>query len=112
MLCATFLQSVPPQIRKKFIVAAEFQGNAWVTEDEERYTSVTFAFRRVCSILLVLYCSDRIKCIQQFLRKLRMNFKNLKKFDILKRCVKIYFNQNFKCLVVFEGSRLSITSGT
>ena len=29
-----------------------------------------------------------------------MNFKNLEK--CFKKCVKIYFSQNFKCLVVFE----------
>ena len=31
-----------------------------------------------------------------------MNFKNLKKYDILKIVLKIYFSQNFKCLVFFE----------
>ena len=29
-------------------------------------------------------CSDEIKCIEQFLHKLLMNFKNLEKYDILK----------------------------
>ena len=29
MLCATFLQSVPPQIRKKFIVATEFRASCY-----------------------------------------------------------------------------------
>ena len=29
MLCATFLKSVPPQIRKKFIVATEFRASSY-----------------------------------------------------------------------------------
>ena len=50
----------------------------------------------------VLFClgylvQKKIKCIQQFLHKLLMNFKSLKNL-ILKIC----FSQNFKCLVFFE----------
>ena len=37
------------------------------------------------SILFWLSCSDEIKCIQQFLHKLPMNFKNLEKCAILKK---------------------------
>ena len=33
---------------------------------------------------------------------LLMKLKNHQKCDILKKCVKIHFNQNFKCLVCFE----------
>ena len=44
-------------------------------------------------ILFGLSCSDEIKCIQQFLHKLLMNFKNLEKNDILKNCVKNDFSQ-------------------
>ena len=60
------------------------------------------------SILFGLSCSDKIKCIQQFLHKLLMNFKNLKKFDILKNALKIFFSQNFKCLVFFEIAWISL----
>ena len=37
------------------------------------------------SILLGHSYSDIIKCIQQFLQELMMNFKNLEKCDILKK---------------------------
>ena len=31
-----------------------------------------------------------------------MNFINLEKYDILKKCVKFYIRQNVKCLVFFD----------
>ena len=37
------------------------------------------------SVLFGLSCSGKIKCIQKFLHKLLINFKNLKKCDILKK---------------------------
>ena len=33
------------------------------------------------------------------------NLKNLKNYDIFKKCIKIYFSQNFKCLVFFKPTR-------
>ena len=60
------------------------------------------------SIVFGLSFSDKIKCIQQFKHVLMMNFKNLEKCDILKKCVKIYPNQTFKFLVFFEVGKTSL----
>ena len=54
------------------------------------------------SIVFGVSFSDKIKCIQQIQHVIMMNSKNLEKCDILKNSLKVYTNQNFKCLVFFE----------
>ena len=56
------------------------------------------------SIVFVLSCSDKIKCMQQFYRELLMNFKNLEKCDILKNVLKVYFSIKFQVFGVLKVS--------